>query len=89
LADGKYSASLARPHPLKAQGEESVSAETTQNPSGRIFRIDAKPEPIAIDITKTAIIVVDTQNDFGAKGVYGREVSLIKPNRFVQKPARA
>src|SRR5882724_4789462 len=49
-------------------GEESVSAEQTQNPNRRIVRIDAKPEPIAIDAAKTAVIVVDMQNDFGAKG---------------------
>lgn len=34
----------------------------------RIIRISAKPEPIAIDIAKTAVIVVDMQNDFGSKG---------------------
>jgi nicotinamidase-related amidase len=30
--------------------------------------IDAKPEPISIDLAQTAILVVDMQNDFGAKG---------------------
>jgi len=40
----------------------------TQSKHSRVFRIDAKPEPIAIDIAKTAVIVVDMQNDFGAKG---------------------
>ncbi len=34
----------------------------------QIVTLDAKPEPIAIDPTKTAIIVVDMQNDFGSKG---------------------
>ncbi|HVN81283.1 MAG TPA: cysteine hydrolase [Terriglobia bacterium] len=34
----------------------------------RIVSIDAKPEPIAIDTAKTAVIVVDMQNDFGSKG---------------------
>jgi len=48
-------------------GGESASAQT-QNTNSRIVRIDAKPEAIAIDITKTAVIVVDMQNDFGAKG---------------------
>src|SRR5450755_633283 len=48
-------------------GEESASAQT-QNTSSRIIRIDAKPEAIAIDIKKTVVIVVDMQNDFGAKG---------------------
>ncbi len=35
---------------------------------GQVVTIDAKPEPIAIDTAKTAVIVVDMQNDFGAKG---------------------
>src|SRR5437762_11759543 len=30
--------------------------------------IDAKPHPISIDPAKTAVIVVDMQNDFGSKG---------------------
>ena len=48
-------------------GDESASAQT-QNTSSRIVRIDAMPEAIAIDIKKTAVIVVDMQNDFGSKG---------------------
>jgi ureidoacrylate peracid hydrolase len=48
-------------------GEESASAQT-RNTNSRIIRIDAKPEAVAIDIKKTAVIVVDMQNDFGAKG---------------------
>lgn len=36
--------------------------------NSRTIRIDAKPEPIAIDTAKTAVIVVDMQNDFGSKG---------------------
>ena len=35
---------------------------------GEVVRIDAKPEPIAIDIARTAVLVVDMQNDFGAEG---------------------
>jgi ureidoacrylate peracid hydrolase len=38
------------------------------NTKSRTIRISAKPEPIAIDIAKTAVIVVDMQNDFGSKG---------------------
>lgn len=30
--------------------------------------VQAKPEPLAIDIERTALIVVDMQNDFGSKG---------------------
>jgi ureidoacrylate peracid hydrolase len=52
--------------------EQSASAQqasaTTHNLKSRIVKFDAKPEPTAIDIAKTAVIVVDMQNDFGAKG---------------------
>jgi Amidases related to nicotinamidase len=37
-------------------------------PTGRVVTIEAKPGPIPIDTAKTAVIVVDMQNDFGAKG---------------------
>jgi len=36
--------------------------------SGPVVTIEAKPVPIAIDVTKTAIVIVDMQNDFGAEG---------------------
>jgi ureidoacrylate peracid hydrolase len=39
--------------------------ETTGN---RIVTIEARPEPITLDTAKTAALVVDMQNDFGAKG---------------------
>ena len=35
---------------------------------GRAVTLDAKPEPIKIDTARTAVIVVDMQNDFGSKG---------------------
>jgi ureidoacrylate peracid hydrolase len=68
-----------------AAGQQLASAEemseSTQNPN-RVFRVDAKPEPIAIDIAKTAVIVVDMQNDFGAKGgmleLAGLDISMIQ-----------
>ena len=34
----------------------------------QVVRLNAQPEPIEIDLAKTAVIVVDMQNDFGAKG---------------------
>ena len=33
-----------------------------------MVRIEATPEPIAIDTARTAVLVVDTQHDFGAQG---------------------
>jgi ureidoacrylate peracid hydrolase len=40
----------------------------TLDVKNRIIRIDAKPEPIAMDSAKAAVTVVDMQNDFAAKG---------------------
>ncbi len=36
--------------------------------SRRLLKVDAKPVPITIDAAKTAVIVVDMENDFGSKG---------------------
>ena len=39
-----------------------------QGRTGRRVAIEARPEPIAIDTSTAAVIVVDMQNDFGSKG---------------------
>jgi ureidoacrylate peracid hydrolase len=40
---------------------------------GRSVVVDARPEPLAIDPGRTAVIVVDMQNDFGAEsGMFAR-----------------
>jgi ureidoacrylate peracid hydrolase len=48
----------------------------------RVVRFDAKPEPIAIDTDKAAVIVIDMQNDFGTKGGMfdraGLDISMIQ-----------
>ena len=49
-------------------GVGSIFAQEAKQTPTRILTIDAKPEPIAIDVAKTAVIVVDMQNDFGSKG---------------------
>lgn len=53
-----------------------------QNQQSRVVRVDTKPEPIAIDVTKTAVIVVDMQNDFGSKGGMfdraGLDISMVQ-----------
>src|SRR2546422_8169510 len=67
-------------------GEQSASAQQTraptQNMRSRIVKLDAKPEPIAIDSARTAVIVVDMQNDFGTKGglfdYAGFDISIIQ-----------
>jgi ureidoacrylate peracid hydrolase len=57
---------------LVGAGEQPASAQQTSAPThntkSRMVEFDAKPEPIAIDTAKTAVIVVDMQNDFGTKG---------------------
>jgi ureidoacrylate peracid hydrolase len=46
------------------------------------FTLDAKQEPITIDAATTAVIVIDMQNDFGAKGGLfdraGLDISMIQ-----------
>ena len=50
--------------------------------SVRMVSIDAKPAPILIDSSKTAVIVVDMENDFGGKGgmfdLAGIDISMIQ-----------
>src|SRR6266576_6108261 len=66
--------------------EQPASAEQTgapiQNTKSRIVRFAAKPEPVAIDTAKTAVIVVDMENDFGSKGgmfdLAGIDISMIQ-----------
>src|ERR1700682_1348270 len=35
---------------------------------GQLMNLDAKPEAITFDTTRTAVLGVDMQNDFGSKG---------------------
>jgi ureidoacrylate peracid hydrolase len=52
--------------------------------------IDAKPEPISIDPARTAVIVVDMQNDFGAEGGTFAQAGInIEPIRKVIEPTKA
>ncbi len=47
----------------------AMANDQKPNPaSAAALKINAKPEPIAIEAAKTAVIVVDMQNDFGSKG---------------------
>jgi ureidoacrylate peracid hydrolase len=50
---------------VAAMGAKQADA---QRPTGRRVTIEAKPQPITIDTSTTAVIVVDMQNDFGSKG---------------------
>jgi ureidoacrylate peracid hydrolase len=62
----------------------------------RLVKIDAKPEPIEVDLMRTAVIVVDMQNAFVSKGgmfdILGRDISeaerVIENNRRIIEAAR-
>ena len=56
---------------IGAAGDRAAAAQAgavSRMTPGRIVRVDAKPEPISIDIAKAAVIVIDMTNDFGSKG---------------------
>ena len=56
-------------------------------PGGRLVTIEAKPEPITIDTTRSAALVVDMQNDFAAKGgMLDRAGIDISVNRSAAEP---
>src|SRR5437870_11461980 len=46
----------------------AFGAASAAEPKSEMVTLDAKPEPIAIDPAHTAVIVVDMENDFAAKG---------------------
>jgi ureidoacrylate peracid hydrolase len=62
----------------------------------RVVRVEAEPEPIEIDLIKTAVIVVDMQNAFMSKGGYfdliGIDTSvtqkIVEPCRKIIQRAR-
>jgi ureidoacrylate peracid hydrolase len=65
-----------------APEQQSSQNQPTRARETRLVRIDARPGPIVIDTTRTAVIVVDMQNDFGAKGgmldLAGIDISMIQ-----------
>ena len=64
------------------QAISKASGLSRSTPTGRVVSIDAKFTPISIDTAKTAVIVVDMQNDFGAEGGMfqraGVDISMIQ-----------
>src|SRR5881392_3553984 len=46
----------------------AFGAASAAEPKNEMVTLDAKPEPIAIDPARAAVIVVDMENDFVAKG---------------------
>lgn len=54
---------------IAALSSTAVASQGAKSPATpRPANIEARPEPISIDLNRTAVIVVDMQNDFGAKG---------------------
>ena len=52
----------------ETQVDAQIRKQKPAGAPGRVVSLDAKPNPVAIDTAKTAVIVVDMQNDFAAKG---------------------
>lgn len=56
---------------LSVRATAAGRADTAR--TSRQVRIEARPQPIALDLAKTAVLVIDMQNDFGAKaGMFDR-----------------
>jgi ureidoacrylate peracid hydrolase len=45
-----------------------MTSHLSPDAKSEVVRLDARPEPVVFDTAKTTVIVVDMQNDFGAKG---------------------
>jgi ureidoacrylate peracid hydrolase len=61
---------------------QSVEQQRFQDKKSQFVQLEARAEPVTIDITKTAVIVVDMQNDFGSVGGMferaGIDISMIR-----------
>ena len=53
---------------LGGQLHIGLCAASAAEPKSEMVTVDAKPDPLAIDPARTAVIVVDMENDFAAKG---------------------
>jgi ureidoacrylate peracid hydrolase len=66
------------------------------SPRARVISVEARPGPLTIDLTRSAVLVIDMQNDFGAQGGMferaGIDISVIRktvgPTRCVIAAAR-
>jgi ureidoacrylate peracid hydrolase len=83
-------ASFAATSSIMSSNRANMSAEQNASEKNRKLTMEAKPSPITFDSAKTAIIVVDMQNDFGSKGGMfdraGIDISMIQ--RAVAPTAR-
>jgi ureidoacrylate peracid hydrolase len=57
---------LVRPDAAKAAAP--IGDKKHESRTGRSITVDARPGPHTLDTAQTAVLVVDMQNDFGAKG---------------------
>src|ERR671931_2659792 len=46
----------------------SVDVSSGQADDRQVIKLDARPEPIAIEPQRTALLIIDMQNDFGSPG---------------------
>ena len=67
-----------------------MTDQLSHDAKSQVVRMDAKPEPVAIDTARTAVIVVDMQNDFGAKGgIFDRAgIDISMTQRAIDPTAR-
>jgi ureidoacrylate peracid hydrolase len=77
----------ANENQVKAQARTQPAAKQTgprrvKNQAVKFVTLDGKPTPVNMDLAKTAVIVVDMQNDFGSKGGMfdraGIDISMIQ-----------
>ena len=75
---GTGSLALGFKEPATKSERGGTAVVTNQKPSGegRLLTIEAKPGPIGVDLARTAIVVVDMQNDFGAKIIGGKNLPV-------------
>ena len=64
---GGLTAMVARRDP-RALAAEKVKKSPGEGSEGRAATMDARPAPVRFSASRTAVIVVDMQNDFGSKG---------------------
>lgn len=79
----KLGATLFGPHAHNAWrlGEDGLSL-VRQTRSTKAVRFDALPQPIEIDLARSALVVVDMQNDFcHPRGWFGQKGISVKPMR--------
>jgi len=74
-------AGVATSGALHLDGGKSFAADAPTR-HGRSITLGAKPTPITLDLSKTVVMVVDMQNDFGSKnGMFDRagfDISIIQ-----------